>query len=144
MTARTIRGIAGLSVVLLAHGGPSAAELGDVNGDGRVSFGDAFLLRQWRVTGLELFRPAAGSTAFGEFFPCASDHEAGLGGFSWQMLVFHEALRRAVADPLPHFVEPWPVPPEPAARPARDDVVRLEILPRCTMRRTASCTCLYG
>lgn len=78
-----------------------AAQIGDVNGDGRVSFGDSYLLRRWIDTGLESFRPAPGSEEFGEFIRCTSEKDL-------PELVYLESLRRASPSPLPHAFEAWP------------------------------------
>ena len=41
----------------------SGAQLGDINGDGRVSLGDAFLLQMWLQSRNVELEPAAGSLA---------------------------------------------------------------------------------
>ena len=97
------------------------AELGDINGDGRVSFGDAYLLHRWLLSGLEVFEPAEGSADF-KFLECTRLDEEGT-------FLYMEALRRASANPLPHVVERWPdgggTENEP---PAADSTMRLDVL----------------
>src|SRR5688572_1165083 len=102
-----------------------AADIGDVNDDGRVSFADGYLFALWSLTGDEAFRPATGSADFEPVIGCTADPT----GSSIPEFLFLEALRRSSVAPLPHFIERWPddgVDRTPA--PPTDPRVRLEIL----------------
>ena len=100
----------------------SAQQLGDVNGDGRVSFGDAFLLSRWLDTGLDVFEPAPGSADFDAEIVCTHSNDL-------PSLVYLEALRRASPEARPHFVERWPAAEPNGAPPPIDGAVRLEVVP---------------
>lgn len=102
-----------------------AAQLGDVNGDGRVSFGDAHILKMWQQTGSNLFHPAPGSADLEDPLPCSSERYV-----PRFMIVFLEALRRYSVNPLPHFIERWPEGlASQAEPPTPDSSVRVELLP---------------
>jgi hypothetical protein len=102
----------------ISTSGLHAAELGDTNGDGRVSFADARSFALWSVTGDEAFRPAPGSADFEPVFGCTADPTGSL----IPELLFLEALRRSSVAPFPHFIERWPegggdgAPPPPPDR----------------------------
>ncbi len=103
-----------------------AVEIGDMNGDGRVSFGDAALLELWEGTGLDLYEPVPGADDFGDLFECSSTTRA---GDDATVELFHEAIRRMSPDPLPHFKTLWPIAVEPIQDPPPPDPrVRLELL----------------
>lgn len=121
MTGRFLAYVALLSVACVSA---ESAQIGDVNDDGRVSFGDSYLLRRWIDTGLEVFRPAAGSDRFSEFIRCDSEWEP------LPELVYIESLRRAnPSGSLPHRFEVWPSAAEDAELPLPDSRVRLELDP---------------
>jgi hypothetical protein len=102
----------------------AAADLGDLNGDGRVSFGDVHWLHRWSFSGEPLFEPAPGSTDFDGKFACNA-----LPRHIFSLL-HHEALRRASPAPLPHFFDLWPGPSiDTAPAPEPDPRVLLRVLP---------------
>ena len=78
-----------------------AAEPGDVNGDGRVSFGDAAILARWMGTGLEIWEPVP------DFHEFSAQLECSPGMAQLSRFVYIEALRRSVEHPLPHLVDRW-------------------------------------
>lgn len=49
--------------------GVLAVEIGDINGDGRVSFSDPVLLQFWEQTGLGLYEPVEGSVPPSDSLP---------------------------------------------------------------------------
>jgi len=108
--------------LLVATTSSVAAELGDINDDGRVSFGDAYLYDQWWRGSRGDAPPAAGSADFAAHFACTPNT-------LWGELLYHESLRRTVERPLAHFIERWPDPSAAQAEPPPpDDRVRLAIL----------------
>ena len=91
-----------------------AVELGDVNGDGRVSFADAFLM--FRI------QPVDGAPNFAGTIDCTPPSKL-------KTLVYFESLRRISPEPMPHFIEAWPRPEQPDAfPPVEDSRVLLEVL----------------
>src|SRR5688572_1799916 len=89
-----------LSAVLGMRGGrSSAAESGDLNDDGRVSFAGAFLAARWRETGIDLFPPAPGSDEFAARYHCFPTVSPGF--------IFMEALRRSSPAAPRHFIGEW-------------------------------------
>ena len=80
----------------------AAADLGDINGDGRVSFADAYLFDEWRATRNPTLEPRPGSSDFAGVFDCTNstalpDREPGDGfwlGRSMPHLIYLESLRR--------------------------------------------------
>ena len=116
-----------------------AAELGDINGDGRVSFADAYLFDEWRHTGDADLEPAPGSDEFLGVFDCSNstafpDSVDGDGfwlGRAMPHLIYLESLRRVARrvglQPLPHFFEEWPEPAEAERDPPEEGVVTVEV-----------------
>ena len=117
-----------LTIVLIAlcvlNAPIAAAELGDTNGDGRVSFADAFLL--------DRIEPAPGSTDFAGVIDCTPySEESSFGNGNMSSLIYLEALRRASGSSVPHFIEEWPEPVAPLLpAPPPDERVIVEVEPR--------------
>lgn len=103
----------------------SAEELGDFDGDGFVTFADAFFLREWLEASDIVREPATGSVDFTPRIRCSSEDARSLSS-----LVFMEALRRVVPDPMPHFIEEWPeLKDTPSIPPRVAGGAHIEILP---------------
>jgi len=117
--------VTALGVLAFRYEATYAAEIGDVNGDGRVSYADSFLYKRC-VRDLDCIDFAPGSADFAAVFPCSY---AGFPGYHIPELLYEEALRRLVADPLPHFLEKWPTPSAQAEPPPADGRVAVEVLP---------------
>jgi hypothetical protein len=122
---------AGMLPLVLAAG-IGAAELGDINGDGRVTPGDGFLYDAWRTAvdagETPAFAPAPGSAEFEQAFSCSYLNGGISGASHMQRLLLFESLRRVVDAPLPHFIERWPEPEaEPAPAPPPDSRVSIRI-----------------
>lgn len=117
-----------MAVLFVALAGSAfGAEPGDVNGDARVSFGDAYLLNRWFVTGLEIFEPAPGAGNLDSLFPCSVGNLGNLDNLP--TLLFMEAVRRGSPAPLPHIVQAWPASETPRAEPSPAAAeVRIEML----------------
>ena len=108
-----------LSVLVFSLGPSSLAELGDINGDGRVSFSDAHLFFEH-----EDIESPPGTVDWEEHVPCTFFAERAY------KLLFLEALRRVTPGAPPQFFETWPTPGKAEApAPEPSDRVQLSVLP---------------
>ncbi len=107
-----------MTLTLGLSAGLHSANLGDISGDGRISFGDAFLAGRWLDTGLDAYRPSPGSDDFSRF-PCQNRLNPGF--------IIAEALRRVSPTPLPQFLDAWGDGTQGPA-PALDPTIRLDLL----------------
>src|SRR5262245_7696048 len=89
-------------LLVFAFGIARGAELGDFDGDKRLSIADVV----WRLDGQPL---AEGSQEGFAEYPCHGDFgEGGYGSAIEAYYVYIESLRRGVANPLAHYAPLWP------------------------------------
>ena len=117
---RTVVSSLGFWVVSWAVAGPAIAgnTLGDVNGDGRLSFGDAYLLGSGRMD-----LPIHPIDLVSEFECTIAER-----GYGLAAILSHEAIRRSSASPRPHFIERWPEAPIRNSAPDPSDVAVFEFV----------------
>lgn len=112
-----------------------AENFGDINGDGRVSFADAFWFDRWVIESDPFFEPRPGSAEFEGVFDCSNGTFSSPERIGYEMpeLLYLESLRRVSLaqglSPLPHFAETWPAPSPADPHVAVDPDFVVEVLP---------------